>query len=285
MIWPHASKDRPCPICGKPDWCQFGERAIKCYRVESEHADPNGGWYHFYDAKQMARPRIAYKPAEASPAPLIPFLAIMKEWRAATTHNQFELLAGQLGVRKEACVAVGAAWALGVNKFGQPLKAWAFPMKDGSGKVCGIRLRNETGFKWAVDGSRQGVFLPEPYVRLRDTAFIVEGPTDLAAMLTMGLFAIGRPTCSSGNDIICETIKRLKFKRAVVVGDNDEMKGQEGKRYRPGIRGAVALKKDLKVPSVIWIVPSPCKDSREYLQAGGNAALIESDIRGKVWSK
>ncbi len=191
---------------------------------------------------------------------------------------QFFLLSTSLGVRIEAIIAMGAAWA-------KEYRAWAFPMRNEFGATIGIRLRNDKGFKWAVEGSRQGIFLPEPSVKLQPCAYLPEGPTDTAALLSLGLFAIGRPTCNAGNDLIKRAMERLKIFKAVVVADNDEMKRLGSKEGRPGIDGALKLKKDLRLPSVIWIPPSPVKDVREFYRKGGSRELIESDVKNKIWSK
>ena len=153
-------------------------------------------------------------------------------------------------------------------------------MKNGAGNIVGIRLRKADGFKWAVTGSRQGIFIPNSDPQ--KIAYLPEGPTDTAAMLTMGLFAIGRPSCNSGNEYIKEALKRLHISRVVVVADNDEIKA--GNR-RPGLEGAIKLKRFLGLPSVIWMPPSPIKDVREFLGKGGTKQMIESEIKNKVWSR
>ncbi len=187
-------------------------------------------------------------------------------------------LAHELGVSCESLDALQVEWS-------ELSSAWAFPMFDGAGQMIGIRLRNAQGQKWAVTGSRQGIFLPSNLVTNGNhpkIAFLPEGPTDTAALLTLGFCAIGRPTCNSGNDLIAQTLKRLGIYRVVVVSDNDSIKvtGQ-----RPGIEGAMKLKKELKLSSVIWMPPAPIKDVREYLNKGGTKQMIESDIRCKVWTK
>ncbi len=289
--WPHVTKSHPCPVCGKTDWCQFGDKAVKCMRESSDRACPSGGWYHFPDpgaapVKHVERPkREQHATIDAA--------GIMKELRSATSSYAIQAMAHDLGVLPAALLATGAAFAPSKRLF--ELKAvssprgdgaWAFPMKDGDGSVIGIRLRNKDAFKWAVPGSRQGIFIPEPEVEVQPVAYLPEGPTDTAAGLSMGLYTIGRPTCQSGNEQVAETLKRLGIYRAVIVADNDDMKKIGTRDGRPGIEGATKMKKDLKsVNSVIFITPSPCKDMRKLLQSGGTRLMIESQIKNKVWSK
>src|ERR1019366_1276453 len=95
QIFPHVTPQHPCPICQKPDYCQFGDRAIKCMRVESQHACPSGGWWHFYDNR--VRPDFVPRLAER-PKPVIDAAAIMAKWRYETDFRQCGGFADSLGV-------------------------------------------------------------------------------------------------------------------------------------------------------------------------------------------
>jgi hypothetical protein len=179
----------------------------------------------------------------------------------------------------EALIALGACYA-------PEYKAWAWPMSDGDGNIIGIRLRSDEGKKWAVTGSRQGIFLPKSYLQVTFCAFLPEGPTDTAALLSLGFYTIGRPTCSSGNEFIKAALKRLKIYNAVVVSDEDEIKNLPGGiQARPGIVGARRLKAELKLNSIILKPPGGYKDMRAFVRAGGSKALIESAMRNQIWSK
>lgn len=276
-IWNHATAKHPCPICGKPDWCQFGDRAMKCMRVESEKACPSGGWYHFYESARLTRPPI-YQARKATGVE-IDAESIAHRYASNTRLGRYQELAGTLGVLPEALIALKA----GVIDR----DTWSFPMRDGNGKVIGIRVRNTvTGQKWAITGSRQGIFVAD--VPKQPIAFIPEGPTDCAAFLTLGYFPVGRPTDLAGHDYIVEMLSRLGIYRAVIVADNDEMKNLGNKTGRPGILAAEKMKKALRLKSVILYPPSPFKDIREMLKTVGQKvtrAHIESDLRNKIWTK
>ena len=269
MIWPHATPRNPCPICGKTDWCTFGEKAMLCQRVESAHPHSKGGWFHFYES---AKPDYLPKP-KAVPV-RIDAERIMRDWAENTPAAALNASAASLGVSIDALMALGVAYAA-------PKRAWAFPMVDGTGKTVGIRLRNDDGFKWTVTGSRQGVFVPN--IEPQRVAYLPEGPTDTAAFLTMGLFAIGRPNNVGGVEEIKATLSRLGIFRAVVVADNDELKQYLGREARPGIEGAMKFKRELGLSSVVWVPPT--KDARKFLQSGGTREIIESDIKNRIWSK
>ena len=147
---------------------------------------------------------------------------------------------------------------------------FAFPMRSGDGGYIGIRLRSLSGDKWAERGSQNGLFIPQvdPY----GPCYICEGPTDTAALLTMGLYAIGRPSCSAGVNMILEHFRRMRIREAVIISDGDA----------PGMRGAVTLTEHLKCRSCI-VVP-PCKDVRKFLQNGGTKELLESLVKQLIWS-
>lgn len=281
MIWPHVTKQRPCPVCGSADWCQYGDRAVKCMRVESERpVDGSDGWYHFYENVKGMKAPPPRLPARKAEGVVIPAAEMMHKWRQSTSLKQYESLAISLGIAFAPLMEIGAAYA-------SEHRAWAFQMHDGAGNVVGIRLRNSQGFKWAVTGSQQGLFLSTvaSAVSRIDCAYLPEGPTDSAAALSLGLFPIGRPTCSGGAEAIRQTLRRLGIYKAVIVADNDDMKKLGPREGRPGLEGAVKIKKELGVKSAIWIPPSPCKDLREFVRMGGVREIIESDVNNKVWSK
>ena len=272
MIWPHATKQSPCPICGKEDWCTFGDRSVLCQRVESNSPAAKGGWYHRYgDEKPACIPKAKPAPSQVNVDKLVSL------WNNSPINHRdrsYEI-ASMLGVSRPSIINLGCCYA-------PSYKAWAFPMSDGNGNYIGVRLRNNNGDKWAVTGSRQGIFLPIVVGDCVRIAMLPEGPTDTAACLTLGFFAIGRPTCNSGGEFIKQALKRLGINRAVIVADNDNIKANGA---RPGLAGAIKLKKELGLPSVIWMPPSPIKDVREFLNKGGTKQMIENEIKNKVWSK
>ena len=160
-----------------------------------------------------------------------------------------------------ALAAVGAAWAA-------PHSAWAFPMCDGHGNAIGIRLRNEQG-KFAVRGSRQGLFLAS--VPVQKTLFVCEGPTDTAAALDLGLFAVGRPNCCCGGAELRTYARRQTAARVVVIADND----------KPGLDGARKVCGELRLPFAIYVPPA--KDLREFVRLGGTRTMLENTLKGTLW--
>jgi hypothetical protein len=229
-------------------------------RVESDRTTRNGGWLHGEKPMYVQPVRREPRPVLHNP------LALYRGWERDTAYHHLDGFAMSLGVDAEALKAIGCAWAR---------TAWAFPMKDDTEAVIGIRLRNDEGKKWAITGSRQGLFIPTSYPYCVDdgTCYIVEGPTDLAAAMTIGLRAIGRPSCLGQEEVIVKYLRSHKAFRVVIISDNDA----------PGLQGARKLQEQITQRNCIWT--PPCKDMREFVNRGGNASMVESAISDLVWSR
>lgn len=186
--------------------------------------------------------------------------SLWNRWQRQTDAQHLDGFAMSIDVDTEALKSIGCAW----NG-----RAWAFPMKDARGKMIGIRLRAENGSKWAVTGSRQGLFYPD--LSEAKTLYLVEGPTDLAAALTLGLDAFARPACLGQEQLILDYARRAN--RLVIISDNDE----------PGLRGAARLQGMLPMMSCLFVPPA--KDLREFVSFGGTKELIESSLRDLVWTR
>jgi hypothetical protein len=184
-------------------------------------------------------------------------------WQRTTRPEALYSLAASLGLLAPSLIAIGAVEAI-------QHRAWAFPMRDGQGNIVGIRLRNDQGRKWAVPGSRQGVF--ESDTMPQSIALITEGPTDTAAAIGIGFYALGRPSCNTGGAILANTVRRLGIRRVIMVSDNDD----------PGLQGAQRVGREIGVPFVVWV--PPCKDLRKWVQLGGTRCQLESEIKNFVWT-
>jgi len=231
-------------------------------RVESDRRLGNGGWLHRLGKDMLGAP------VRAPPAP--PKRCLTAEavgstwarWADATTDDQVAGLAGRLGVTPQALRALGACWAW-------PHEAWGFPMFDGNEEFAGMRLRSDEGEKWALRGSRQGVFIPdgEP----AGETLVVEGPTDAAAAVSLGFWAIGRPSCTGGVREIAALCRRRGVKRLSVMADNDG----------PGIAGARAFCGQVGLPARLVVLPA--KDLREWVRNGATRQAVEACLAAHRW--
>ncbi len=262
MSYTRVSKLVPCPICKKPDWCRvFADGWVECMRVQSAKPAKSGGWMH--SQRELSPGPVRFTPPSPRVGvPTINATKLHRDWLAATTPTQLAEFASALGLSVAALEAANAAWAA-------PHSAWAFPMCDGHGNVVGIRLRRADGFKFAVRGSRQGIFIanvpPQPWL------FVCEGPTDTAAAVELGLFAVGRPNCCCGGADIKIYARRHQCHRVVVVSDND----------KPGLDGARKVGGELKLPFAVYVPPA--KDLREFVRLGGTRQMIENTVKGTIW--
>lgn len=258
--WREVTKADPCPYCEKPDWCAVGLRGRLCMRVTGGKEMPSGGsFFGFGDEK----PKFEILPASVTtPNPEINCKALLHAWRRSSADEQMNELAASLDLPLDILSCLGVCWA-------PEYSAWAFPMFGGDAALfgavpIGIRLRTRDGKKFAVKGSRSGVFFPQvghagfapPRV------FITEGPTDCAAMLTAGCFAMGRASCRGGEDIIISILNDMQPPVVCVIADNDG----------PGVEGAEHLVRSIQQP-VLRLVP-PGKDMRAFFADGGTLALL-----------
>ena len=134
-------------------------------------------------------------------------------------------------------------------------------MRDEQGRIVGVRLRAlHGGKKWSISGSRSGLFLSRVHRPEGRHLFVVEGATDLAAALDLGLPSIGRSNCRSGFHQIHGYLQRLGTAKVTVVADNDG----------PGRGGAIALANDLAKRSIAAsvIVPPSGNDLRDSICGG-----------------
>lgn len=259
--WVRVTRKSPCMVCGKPDFCTFApeHETVCCMRVESDRPSKNafGGWLHKIGGDS---PLPAYIPPVKVLNREVDLKRLWRRWFDETDPIHRDGFAMSIGVDTQALVSLGCAWTG---------KAWAFPMRNEFGEIIGIRLRNEEGRKWAVTGSRSGLFVPSDCDK---TAWICEGPTDTAAALSLGLFGVGRPSCLGQEEMISAFLKQQGVRRVAILADNDE----------PGQRGAHKLKAALKISSCIWSPPT--KDLREFVLFGGTRQLIEAAVKDLVWS-
>jgi len=186
------------------------------------------------------------------------FARLAELWHANLDLDRLRAFADSLGVTAEALRSLGCGW----NG-----RVFTFPMWSAQRRVVGIRLRDpRTGRKFAVRGSREGVFLPDgdPHELL----LIVEGPTDAAAGLTLGFDVLGRPSCTGAT---CITAALTCNRNVVIVADADES----------GQRGAVALAHILvRVAVAVRVItpPAPHKDLRDWVRAGAPRSHVEAAI-------
>ena len=276
--WRNVSRGRPCPICGKPDWCGITTdgAVVHCMRTESDRPCASGGWFHFLVERPM---RAAVRRAPKPPVRPKRFNAglAMEGFRAEFERpgrdgDVFDSLAEIAGDLRLKAADVDRL-RVGRSAFHG---AWAFPMLDGAGSVVGIRLRAYgSSDKWSVGGSRDGLFYDPDLEPREETCngvkgrelVVVEGATDCIAGYALGLPCVGRSSCGTGAEMLKGLCMRLAVGRVTIVSDNDGYKFRpDGTPWRPGQEGAQALAS--RLGRLYRIVTPPVKDLREWLYAG-----------------
>jgi len=266
--WRRVSRETPCAICGKRDWCLVssdGAVAI-CARIESPRRIGDAGWLHRLRAGdgQLRRwcDRRIPVPTRGR-AGLPDFGALARQYVAAVDPAVLAQFARELGVSIESLRRMGIGWTG---------RAWSFPHTDGNGQVCGIHLRLPSAAKPYVKSSHPGLVVPSDLGPC-DPLLITEGESDCAAALTLGLDAVARPGCEASTRHLSCFMRRCCVRNAVIFGDGDAA----------GQRGAFALGNTLVAycPRVrVIFPPAGIEDLRAWVRSGASAA----DVHGAIES-
>jgi hypothetical protein len=176
----------------------------------------------------------------------------------ACTLEHDKKLAEELNVPSYVFAAMGVGWSEGHN-------AYSWPMYTENWDINGFRLRTIDGQKFAVKGSKDGIFgVPVPLGDDR-LLLVAEGPTDTAALRFLGYYAIGRPSCRGAVEIVATLGRDADV---VIVADADG----------PGRKGAGVLATRLirTSRSVKIIQPTQgAKDARDWIDSGITSDAID----------
>lgn len=265
--WHNASSREHCPICGKSDWCSISDdgNVICCRRTPSDWPTKSGnGWLH-----RIGGVPGSFSTQRCNISSVSPCLCVKNHFDSLPSGDiQIRLhryLSRELGLPEAQFAAMDVKWD-------NAAKAVAFPMRDATGEVTGIRYRQlKTGDKWSMKGSKDGLFMLTNLEHSinNDELVICEGPTDTLAAGACGIWAVGRSSCTSGTRVINEFIARHKVKRVTIAADDDKLHTRpDGTIWKPGLEGAKKLQRDLIVPSRL-VFPAPgFKDLREWYMKG-----------------
>lgn len=266
-----VTKQNPCPICGKSDWCLIAEdnSAAICQRVESGKHAGDAGWLHKLTAD--TRPRRPLKPDP--PKPKVDIWPIYRQHQKQMTVELRQVFSVQLGVSERALTRLEAGWD------GQ---CYTFPMRDGNDRVVGISVRGKDR-KWCVPGSQNGLFWPvgvEEDLESDKPLWISEGPTDCAALLDLGFDAIGRQGCMGCTKEIVTLLGNLHRKKAIIImADKDAPKSRQDKPgWMPGLEGANRLASTIApiALNVKVVLPPHSKDIRQWRNEGATTEMVKA---------
>jgi hypothetical protein len=269
LRWVRCSKRLRCPVCDKPDYCTIAPDAglVHCQRIDNgQPAKGNaGGWIHRLGDKAGAVVTLAKNAPETKPLTQSQLDDYQRRSLAGLTHDLRWPLFEETGI------ALYEQRQLGVGFDGEH---WTFPMRHPIGnRILGFRLRFRNGRKLSLKGGREGLFLPADWAAPRQRLWIVEGPTDTAAMLALGFkHVIGRPCALGGAPLILKAIEYANPYSVIIIADNDE---PDKNGIRAGLRGAEILCKQIAaVGTSCRVVLPPAKDVRLWKAAGATSVDI-----------
>lgn len=263
-----VTRQHPCPVCGKPTSKAVGYCVIdqERQRVWCGHSPQDGREGTFYDlgSKQWTeRPSNIIASVQNEP---VDWSSVLRECEEDCTKMILHRHAKSLGVSVESLETLGAGWCA-------QYQGLSFPMYNASENVIGVRIRKEDGAKFAIPGSRNGLFLPSGSWS-RETIVVVEGPSDTAAALDLDLPAIGR---ASAKTCVHELVEFCAWSHVVILANRDapdkngRMAGQEGAESLARCLNGRCL--SLKV-----VLPIGAKDVRKWKQQGATTELVWSAI-------
>ncbi|KAA1258363.1 Zinc-binding domain of primase-helicase [Rubripirellula obstinata] len=283
-------KGHPCPKCGGRDrFAAFpninGRGAVHCRHCFTKGSSPSPGdglatlqWILGLDfratlgwladwlgvkSESQSKPRpiarrtvTSERGTNAEPLePSIDFDDLAKQFFCEMSRERRESLAKKLQVEPRTLVRLRVGYS-------EADQATTWPMVDSGGRCIGLRLRGHDGDKWSYRGGRGGLFVPDGIATKIPRLFICEGPSDAAAMLSIGLPAIGRPSCQGAMPATVNFVRRIGCHDVAIVADHDEA----------GRNGATRLARLLvTVANTVRIITpgNPGDDARKFIAGGG----------------
>jgi hypothetical protein len=249
--WNRVTRAKPCPVCGKNDWCLISEdaSAVICPRTDSKKFVEGSGYLHVLKETEWSKDQWKQEKKELPEHNEVLAVMARKFYLACGEEQQVDA-SERLLVSDKSLRRLGMGWCTSQA-------ADTFPMFRHERRLVGIRMRGTDGRKWAIKGSKQGLFIPKD-LPSNKVLFICEGPTDTAAMLDLGFAAVGRPSCLGATDLIAE----IASKRHVIVVADGDTPGKDGaSRLAYAIRN-IAYKVGVVSP------PEDYKDVRAWYRGG-----------------
>lgn len=182
----------PCPICGHSDRCKVNSArdCILCFRLSDEMVN------RFKRIKQVGECTTYVLNGSGAAGNGRTSRAPLRDSFSPASAVVIDNLALELGVSTESLHAIGV---LHVGKTP------AFIERDAMGKTTAINRRFADGAKRVRKGDRRGLYYPDGPDGLSsqsDPILIVEGASDTAACLTMGLAVVGLISVYSAGSLI-----------------------------------------------------------------------------------
>jgi hypothetical protein len=272
--WLRCDKRRRCPVCDHDSWCSVSVdgATVCCMRVESDKPTKSG-WLHPTGKEPMSVESLP-RQTTAETRPVIDWDARANRLASQLGYDR-STLAAQLGVSEDSLDRLGVG--CGYDDFKPFNFFWSFPEYNANLKCTGIVRRYRDGSKKTMKWSRSGLYIVRDWWKAEGPIFLVEGGSDTAAGLTMGLCVIGRPSNVGGVNLLIGALQGMRNRPVIVLAERDQKavgcpaKCGECIRCFPGLAGARltadALAKSLKRKIAVRFCGSNAKDLREWLNA------------------
>lgn len=277
--WISATKSEPCGVCGRDHYCTRSPdgEMVWCSLEKSDWPRKDGWLHRLKDTPIPTRPP---RPKRKTPTDH-EYQAKWEPWAKHCYRNseaQVRRLAAKLGV---------AYWALDALGVGYTGTYWTFPEKNHRGQIVGINRRYLSGKQFAVSGGKRALTYCEDWDAYPAPMFVVEGGSDVAAGLTLGLCVVGRPSNIGGVDYLVKLLGPFPASRIVVLGERDRKRHEDLKplakerhnpkcrcclQCYPGRAGALHVRAKLKERllrrKIQWrMPPDGAKDLRSWLNS------------------
>jgi hypothetical protein len=211
-----------------PGWIWFRDSDNGCGLLRSldGHSNSNGIPRPSQNGHQTAKAPNAKAKAEP------PFQAILDAAKAG--HTEWRRLASMLGVSVTSLQQLEVGYEPQTSE--RDSEHWLFPERDCVGKVIGLTRRYATGRKLQLPGSHRGLTF-DPSQNWSEIVLVPEGASDVAAALTMGLCAVGRPNNLGGVELLGALLWPAQKAGVVIVVMAERDEKPDGRW--PGLDGAI----------------------------------------------
>lgn len=179
-----------------------------------------GGWLH--DTGRLPT-NVILPPRKEEPRPTIDWQR-RAEALAAGANGKIDELARLLGVSDWALHEMGVGY--GSDEW-DGRAWWSFPERTGQLRVTGISRRYRNGEKKHMKWSRRSLYIIRDWWKTPGPVLLPEGGSDTAAILTMGLCAIGRPSNTGGVNLLIGLLKSTN-RMAIVLAERDQKPERRG---------------------------------------------------------
>jgi len=251
--------DKECPLCLHKDACCISRDGSKilCTRVESslKIGEPFIGGYIHAANKEYRNLKMPKKKRIKAP---INWDILCKFYQSKAKYDIVEKLAIKFNVSQKTLINLNIGW---------DSEAYTFPMYNAKKEIIGIQRRFPSGKKCSVKGTSLGLFIPT--IKITPPLFILEGVSDLAALLDLGFYGVAKPSAQAGNDLVEKFILFHNCNKVVIVCDNDKV----------GVKGATKLVQQLvlknKIITNVISPPEGIKDLRDTVKIKGKEKVKE----------